>query len=172
MCRIRARTSAPIIENPFDRRRRPRPGGLLGPPPAERASSLRASRSGAGKVSGEPPAVVNDIAGGWTVSTVFYFETGRYFYAQLQLAAISPEPALPAGGPTASPTGTCRRRSASVARGSTPAAFSIPAANSGRFGNCGVNTLEGPGLNTQHLAVAKRFLSARARPTWSSSSIF
>jgi hypothetical protein len=50
-----------------------------------------------------------------------------------------------------------------VLRWFDPSAFAIPAAGSGRFGNCGVNVLEGPGLNTQHFSLTKRLYERSER---------
>ena len=146
----------PVIENPFDRaRERGREnysvrhrvnGSVIYELPVGRGRRYLASA----------PAIVNHVAGGWQVSTLFYFETGRYFTPSYS-------------GRDISGTGTTTGRPDRIANGNLPpsdrqlgrwfdaAAFSVPAANIGRFGNCGVNTLEGPGLNTQHFAVTKRF---------------
>ncbi len=146
----------PAIENPFDRaRNRGREnysvrhrlnGSVIYEIPVGHGRSYLASA----------PAILNQIAGGWQVSALFYFETGRYFTPSFSGRDISGTGAT-SGRPDCIANGNLPPSQRQVRRWFDAAAFSIPAANSGRFGNCGVNTLEGPGLNTQHLAVTKRF---------------
>ena len=48
-----------------------------------------------------------------------------------------------------------------------PAAFAIPPANAGRFGNCGVNVLEGQGIRVLSLSGMKTFrITERIRTTF------
>lgn len=101
------------------------------------------------------PAGLNDLAGGWTVSSLLFFETGRYFSPSYNGRDISGT-GRTAGRPDCIANANLPPSERSVMRWFDSSAFAIPAANSGRYGNCGVNTLEGPGLNTQHLGVTKR----------------
>ncbi len=146
----------PAIENPFDRRR-------------ERGRESYAVRHrvntsviwdlpvGRGRrFLTNLPAALNEIAGGWTVSSLLYFETGRYFSPSYTGRDISGT-GRTGGRPDCIANGNLPPSQRLVSRWFDPGAFSIPAANSGRFGTCGVNTLEGPGLNTQHFSATKRF---------------
>ena len=150
------------IENPFDRRR----------DRGRETYSVRQRLNGAvvyelpfgrgRRFLTKPPAVLNEIAGGWTVSTLFYFETGRYFTPGFTGRDISGTGAT-GGRPDCIANGNLPPSERNIARWFNPGAFAIPAANSGRFGNCGVNTLEGPGLNNQHFSVTKRFYQRNER---------
>ncbi|MFB3826500.1 MAG: carboxypeptidase regulatory-like domain-containing protein [Bryobacteraceae bacterium] len=146
----------PTLENPFDRRRdrgrepyavRHRVNG----------SVIWELPFGAGRRH-RLPAVLNQIAGGWTVSSMFFMETGRYVNATMSgrdLAGIGTTSGLRPdciANPNLPPS---ERR---INRWFNPDAFVMPPANIGRFGNCGVNTIEGPGLNTQHLNFTKRLV--------------
>jgi hypothetical protein len=44
-----------------------------------------------------------------------------------------------------------------VSRWFNPSAFAVPPANSGRYGTCGMNVLEGYPIHVAHVSVAKRF---------------
>lgn len=146
----------PTIENPFDRaRERGREayavrhrmnGSVIWEVPVGRGRRYLTNL----------PIGLNEIAGGWTVSSMFFFETGRYFtpsFSGRDTAGIGQT----SGRPDCIAVGNLPASQRTVGRWFNPAAFAIPAANSGRFGNCGVNTLEGPGLNTQHFSITKRF---------------
>jgi hypothetical protein len=146
----------PTIENPFDRaRERGREsyavrhrmnGSLIWEVPVGRGR----------RYLSHLPAGLNEIAGGWTLSSLFFFETGRYFtpsFSGRDTAGIGQT----SGRPDCIANGNLPPSQRTVGRWFDPSAFAIPPANSGRFGNCGVNTLEGPGLNTQHFSVTKRF---------------
>ncbi len=146
----------PAIESPFDRQReRGREtysvrhrltGSLIYDLPVGRGRRFLTAL----------PAVLNAVAGGWTASALLYFETGRYFTPGYTGRDISGTGAT-AGRPDRLANGNLPPSERQVTRWFDPAAFTVPAANSGRFGNCGVNILEGPGLNTQHFSVTKRF---------------
>lgn len=102
------------------------------------------------------PAGLNAIAGGWTISSMVFLETGRYFtpsFSGRDTAGIGQT----SGRPDCIANGNLPASQRRVERWFDAAAFAIPPANSGRFGNCGVNTLEGPGLNAQHFSLTKRF---------------
>jgi hypothetical protein len=145
----------PTIENPLDRRR-------------ERGREAYAVRH---RVNGSIiwelpfgrgrryltnlPAGLNHLAGGWTLSTLVFLETGRYFSASYSGRDISAT-GRTSGRPDCIANANLPPSERLVTRWFDASAFSVPAANSGRYGNCGVNTLEGPGLKAQHLGVTKR----------------
>jgi hypothetical protein len=146
----------PTTESPFDRRRdRGREfysvrhrvtGSLIYDLPVGRGRRFLTNM----------PVVLKEVAGGWTASTLLYFETGRYFTPSFSGRDISGTGAT-GGRPDCIANGNLPPSQRQILRWFDPSAFTIPAANSGRFGNCGVNTLEGPGLNAQHFSLTKRF---------------
>lgn len=102
-------------------------------------------------------AAVNAIAGGWRVSSLFYYDTGRFW-----------TPTFTGADPSGTGvTGT--QRPDRIANGNLPAdqrtadrwfditAFVALPNNIGRFGNSGRNVIEGPSSKLVHLSVAKGF---------------
>jgi hypothetical protein len=148
--------AGPVIENPFDRRReRGREtysvrhrvnGAVVYEIPAGRGRRFLASM---------PPAL-NQILGEWTVSSLMYFETGRFFNPSFSGVDISGTGAT-GGRPDRVSDGNLPVGQRTVNHWFDAGAFVVPAANSGRFGNAGRNILEGPGLNLQHFSLLKRF---------------
>jgi len=152
----------PTIENPFDRRRER----------GREAYSVRHRVSGAviyqvpvgrgRRFLASLPAVANHAIGGWSVSGLFYFETGRYFTPSFSGVDISGTGAT-GGRPDRIANGNLPPEQRRVTRWFDPAAFVVPPANTGRFGNTGRNILEGPGLNVQHFSLVKRFYQREQR---------
>lgn len=97
---------------------------------------------------------VDQIIGGWQFYWIAFLETGQFF-----------SPSFSGSDP--SNTNTSGGRPDRIANGNLPAgqrsidhwfdasAFVVPPA--GRFGNAGVNILEGPGLHQHHVSLGKRF---------------
>jgi Carboxypeptidase regulatory-like domain/TonB dependent receptor-like, beta-barrel len=100
------------------------------------------------------PGAVDQILGGWRVIWVTYLQTGQYF-----------SPSFSDDDP--SNTNTFGGLPDRVCNGNLPAGqrtldhwfdtscFVVPPA--GRFGNSGVNVLEGPGLHAHNMTIGKRF---------------
>jgi hypothetical protein len=110
--------------------------------------------------------VMEALFGGWQLSGLFYYDTGRYFTPFFTgrdisgtgitssqscsncFSGLRPDlvgnPNLPSGQRT-------------IDRWFDTAAFVIPAANSGRFGTSGRNVIEGPSSKVVHATLAKRF---------------
>ena len=100
------------------------------------------------------PGWLQQIAGGWEFVTLHFFKSGLFF-----------SPSFSGSDP--SNTNTSGGLPDRVADGNLPpgvrrvegwfdtAAFRVP--QSGRFGNAGVNTLDGPGTVLHHASVTKRF---------------
>jgi hypothetical protein len=152
----------PTIESPFDRRReRAREGYSV----RHRVNGALIYQVPVGRgrrfLSGLP-AVANHALGGWTLSGLFYFETGRYFTPSFSGVDISAT-GTTGGRPDRIGNGNLPPGERSVDRWFDPAAFVVPAANTGRFGNCGRNILEAPGLNVQHFSLIKRFWQKEQR---------
>lgn len=113
------------------------------------------------------PGLLDKILGQWSVSSFFFFETGAFFTPYFTGRDISgtglaapqhSEGALPGLRPDRVADGNLPADQRTQQRWYDASAFVIPAANIGRFGNCGRNVIEGPGLNVQHAALGKRFV--------------
>jgi Carboxypeptidase regulatory-like domain len=98
------------------------------------------------------PGVLNQTVGGWDLYWISYFETGQWF-----------SPAFSGSDPSNTNTYSSipdRICNGNFAPGSRPltgyfntACFAIPP--NGRFGNSGMNILEGPGLDVQSMSLTK-----------------
>jgi hypothetical protein len=103
----------------------------------------------------------NAVLGGWTLSTVTTMQTGQWL-----------TPTMPAADDQSNTNMIVRNTGGAIARpdcvgnpyaGQTsqqffnPNAFALPPANAGRFGNCGVGILQGPGMIDVDAGLAKRF---------------
>ncbi|HUQ93667.1 MAG TPA: TonB-dependent receptor [Bryobacteraceae bacterium] len=100
------------------------------------------------------PAAVNMILGGWNLYYLSYFQTGSFFTPRYDGA--DPSNTNTSGGiPDRIADGNLPPGQRSINRWFDVSAFARPAA--GRFGNSGVNVLEGPGLHVHHLTIAKDF---------------
>ena len=148
--------SGPTIENPFDRRReRARQpysvrhrvnGGLIYDLPVGQGR----------RFLNKLPGVLDHILGGWTISSLLYFETGRFFTPTFTGVDISGT-GITGGRPDRLRDGNLPSGERRVTRWFDAGAFAVPAANIGRFGASARNILEGPGLNLQHFSLLKRF---------------
>lgn len=99
------------------------------------------------------PAAVDHVIGGWTLYYLAYFQTGSFFTPQYS-------------GSDPSGTNTFSGLPDRIANGNLPAgqrvvdhwfdtnAFVAPPP--GRFGNSGVNILEGPGLHVHNMSFSKK----------------
>jgi carboxypeptidase family protein len=115
------------------------------------------------------PAVVNHLIGGWNLQTISYFGSGQYFSPAFN--TVDPSNTNSQGGlPDRIGDGNLSGDARTKTRWFDPSAFKIPGCpdskplcssserqNVGRFGNSGVNILEGQGLNVHHVSVAKTF---------------
>lgn len=151
------REVGPLIQNPYD-------------PAAERArAAFNPTHRLNAAVVWEVPlgrdrrfladgnALVDAIVGGWQLSSLFYYDTGRWFTPTFTGADPSgtgtngtqrPDrvgnPNLPSGQRT-------------LDRWFDTTAFVPLASNIGRFGNSGRNVIEGPSSKVLHASLAKRF---------------
>jgi hypothetical protein len=96
-----------------------------------------------------------DLAvGGWELGWVTYFQSGQYFTPSF--AGADPSNTNSFGGiPDRIGNGNLPPGQRLPGRWFDASAFAVPPA--GRFGNAGVNILEGPGLNLHHLSLVKNF---------------
>jgi hypothetical protein len=100
------------------------------------------------------PAVVDQILGGWRLQTISYLASGKYFSPGF--SGFDPSGTNTSGGlPDRVCDGNLPRSDRAIERWFDTSCFAVPPA--GRFGNSGVNVLEGPGLNVHHLSLVKRF---------------
>ena len=96
--------------------------------------------------------VVEALAGGWKVTSVSYFQTGPHFSPSY--SGSDPSNTNTFGGlPDRICDGNIDNRT--VERWFDPSCFAAPPA--GRLGNSSPNVLVAPGMNVQHLSLAKRF---------------
>ena len=96
--------------------------------------------------------VVEALAGGWKVTSVSYFQSGQHFSPSF--SGSDPSNTNSFGG---LPDRICDGNisNPTVERWFDPSCFAAPPA--GRFGNSGPNVLVAPGMNVQHMSLAKRF---------------
>ena len=107
------------------------------------------------------PRFLNPVIGGWTLSTVTTLQTGQWL-----------TPTMPAADDQSNTDMIERNTGGAIARpdcvGNPYAnqttqnffnlnAFALPPANAGRFGNCGVGILQGPGMIDVDTGLAKLF---------------
>ncbi len=96
--------------------------------------------------------VVDHILGGWKLITMSQFQSGNYFNPSF--SGSDPSNTNSFGGlPDRIADGNID--DPSVDLWFNPGAFKVP--EPGRFGNSGVNILEGPGINLHHLSIVKNF---------------
>jgi hypothetical protein len=94
------------------------------------------------------------VLGGWQAQTVSYFQSGQYFSPSF--AGADPSNTNTIGGlPDRIANGNLPPGQRVVNRWFDASAFAVPPP--GRYGNSGVNILEGPGWNVHHLAMVKEF---------------
>jgi hypothetical protein len=100
------------------------------------------------------PAVVNHIAGGWQLYWIGYMETGHFFSPSY--SGADPSNTNTSGGlPDRICNGNLPAGDRQLNRWFDTSCFATPAP--GRFGNSGMNILEGPGYHMHNLSIAKTF---------------
>ncbi|MBK9168496.1 MAG: carboxypeptidase regulatory-like domain-containing protein [Bryobacterales bacterium] len=102
----------------------------------------------------DAPRGVDLLLGGWQLSTISYFQSGAFFSPAF--TGADPSRTNTFGGlPDRIGDGNLSRDERTIERWFDASAFVAPPV--GRFGNSGVNILEGPGLNLHHLSAIKSF---------------
>ena len=100
------------------------------------------------------PRVVDEILGGWRLVWVTYLQTGQYFSPYFDDA--DPSNTNTFGGlPDRVCNGNLPSGQRTVQRWFDTSCFVNPPA--GRYGNSGINILEGPGMHVHNVTLAKRF---------------
>ena len=113
------------------------------------------------------PGIVNHIAGGWQIYWIGYMESGHFFSPSF--SGSDPSNTNTVGGlPDRICDGNLPPGERTLNRWFDASCFTTPPP--GRFGNSGVNVLEGPGYHMHHLSVAKSFpITERVRFTFTSA---
>lgn len=97
---------------------------------------------------------LNLVIGGWELNTMSEFRSGQYFTPSF--SGSDPSNTNTFGGvPDRIADGNLPSDQRSINQWFDTAAFIVPP--KGRFGNSGINILEGPGQQVHHLSVNKRF---------------
>ncbi|MGI8784004.1 MAG: carboxypeptidase-like regulatory domain-containing protein [Acidobacteriota bacterium] len=101
----------------------------------------------------DAPRALDAVVGGWRLHTISYLGSGQFFSP----AFSGPDPSNTGtfgGLPDRTADGNLPESQRRVEKWFDPAAFRVPPA--GRFGNSGVNILEGQSQNVHHLGFVKR----------------
>ena len=105
---------------------------------------------------GQTGPLVNRLIGDWTVHAITTFGSGQY-YSPLFTGA---DPANASQGfvtQLADCVGDPNSGARNLSTWFNPSAFAIPSATAGRYGTCGMNTLEGYPIHVAHVSLAKQF---------------
>jgi hypothetical protein len=105
---------------------------------------------GAGHAHG---ARFNRLVGGWSISAFGMFQTGPYFTPSFDGSDPSN---TGAGGGRSDCIGNPSLANATIQNWFNASAFAVPPESAGRFGNCGVNILRGPGTEVVDLGFFKQ----------------
>ena len=104
---------------------------------------------------------VNAVIGDWSLSTVTTIQTGQWLTPTMPAAFDQSNTDMierSVGGAVARPDCVGSPYAGQTAQQYyNPGAFALPPANAGRFGSCGLGTLQGPGMIDVDLGLAKRF---------------
>jgi Carboxypeptidase regulatory-like domain len=108
------------------------------------------------------PGFLNPVIGGWSASTVTTTQTGQWLTPTMPASDDQSNTNMierSTGGAIARPdcVGNPIPKNRSSQNYYNLSAFALPPVNAGRFGTCGVGTLEGPGMVDVDAGVAKRF---------------
>lgn len=105
----------------------------------------------------------NLAVGGWYVTGVTLAQTGLWLTPYFPSSLSDPSGTFPLSRSVKQQRPDCAAGQTGYLSNPTTAdyfnvnAFSVPASDIGRFGNCGVGILEGPGTVTYSMSVGKRF---------------
>jgi len=103
---------------------------------------------------GNANRLVDSILGGWNLQSIATFASGTYFSPSF--TGTNPSNTNTSGGlPDCLSDGNLPNGTRTWNQWFNPAAFAIP--QPGHFGNCGANTLVGPGIYVWHASLSKDF---------------
>ena len=98
--------------------------------------------------------IVDAVLGGWSLQTIATLASGTYFSPSF--TGTNPSNTNSSGGlPDCLSNGNLPNGTRTWNQWFNPAAFAIP--QPGQFGNCGGNTLVGPGIYVMHASLSKDF---------------
>lgn len=101
------------------------------------------------------PKAADYAIGGWKIAWIAFFQTGQFFTPSF--AGSDPSRTNTVGGlPDRTCNGNLPAGERTISRWFDGSCFAVPQA--GRFGNSGVNILEGPGLHSHAVSITKRFM--------------
>lgn len=108
------------------------------------------------------PGILNAVIGGWSASTVTTMQTGQWLTPTMPPSDDQSNTNLierSTGGAIARPdcVGNPIPQHRTAQSYYNLSAFALPPTNAGRFGTCGVGSLEGPGMVDVDAGLAKRF---------------
>jgi hypothetical protein len=115
------------------------------------------------KYFGGVSRVANAAVGGWRVTGIALAQTGSWLTPYFPSSLADPSGTFPASRSVKQQRPDCVSGQSGYLSNPTTAdyfnvnAFSIPASDIGRFGNCGVGTLAGPGTTVFSSSVGKTF---------------
>ncbi len=115
------------------------------------------------KYAGDVGRGTNLLVGGWRVTGVTYLQTGPWLTPYFPSSVSDPSGTNPSQRSVSEQRPDCLAGQSGYLSNPTTAqyfnvnAYSIPASNIGRFGNCGVGTLQGPGTSTFSMSAGKAF---------------
>jgi hypothetical protein len=107
--------------------------------------------------------VADALIGGWSTSTIYLYHSGYWLTPYYPSSTSDPSGTQPRYRSVNQQNPDCvsgvsgNLSGRSISRYFNPAAYSIPASNIGRFGNCGVGILEAPQTNTFSASFGKTF---------------
>jgi hypothetical protein len=100
------------------------------------------------------PSPIDAVLGGWKLAWISILQTGQFFSPSF--SGSDPSNTNTSGGrPDRVCNGNLSSDQRQLNRWFDTSCFAVPPA--GRFGNAGVNILEGPGWHTHNLSITKRF---------------
>jgi len=100
--------------------------------------------------------MANRVFSNWTLQAIATVSSGQYYSPLF----TGPDPSnASAGYVTALPdcVGNPNSGARTIGEWFNPAAFAVPSASAGRYGTCGMNTLEGYPIHVLHASLGKRF---------------
>lgn len=104
----------------------------------------------------------NLAIGGWHVTGVALFQTGSWLTPYFPSSLSDPSGTFPSDRSVSNQRPDCNGQTGYLSNPTTVdyfnvSAFSVPASNIGRFGNCGVGILQGPPTQTFFMSAGKSF---------------
>jgi len=111
---------------------------------------------------GNVSRAANLAVGGWHVTGVTLLQSGSWLTPYFPSSLSDPSGTFPSDRSVSIQRPDCNGQSGYLSNPTTTdyfnvAAFSVPASNIGRFGNCGVGILQGPGTSTFSMSAGKTF---------------